>query len=131
MAKTQPKKPTQGKAGTKDRRVLIKFGTKKVKGKDTVLYSRVLKSVADFFGLTPVKNATRVNKKNEKVPVRGSMGAGSIQMVTEDGKTKSIPMPSGATRAMALTLANSLKSNKPVSFISRHGIRYDVGSTTK
>jgi hypothetical protein len=123
-----------------DPRVTVVFGSKKGKDKkSTPAYSRVKKSVADFFGLTLAPRATSKGKNGRANRlIRGSVGAGSVKVIlaskTKSGSpaTKSIPVPSGVSMEQVQKLLSGLKKNKPTHFITKDGLKFDVdGKNTK
>jgi hypothetical protein len=113
----------------------------KAKTKDKpAAYSYMSKATADLFGLTPVKSNVRVvkgkNGKSRPVAFRGSVGSGSIKVPlkartsrgNKQGKIsyRSIPIPAGVTIVDIQKFLQSVKKNKPDSFVTKDGRMYPV-----
>ena len=100
-----------------------------------VLYSFMLKKVADHYGFKPPsKNPTRKRKDGTVVTVRGSVGNKHIKVpVSKTAKTKKgnrkyhqIPMPAGMTLEKIKTFLKKATKNKPEFFISDDGLQHSI-----
>lgn len=114
-------------------RVTVAVGSTKNR---KVLYSFMLKSVADNYGFKAQKKTpTTKSKTGFLVPIRGSKGNKHIKVpVGKNAKTKKghikyhqIPMPAGMTIPKIVTFLQKAGKNKPSYFISDDGLVHSTG----
>lgn len=92
------------------------------------------KATADYFGFKYEKKIKiRIGKKKQRVPIKGSMGAGSIKVPTKNKakggvgfKLAQIPVPGPATILDIQTFLKTASKNKPESFFSVDGQSWPV-----
>ena len=132
---------TPGKGTKLGPRVTVQFASASKQSKKTgsgsnssARYIYMLKSTADFFGFKAVPSAGVKTKKGNTIAVRGCKGSGSIKVPAGDGtngkkKSKSIPVPAGATIADIQKFLKSASKTKPQSFVSVDGRSYPVVTT--
>lgn len=134
-----PANPPNTSKGTKlGPRVTVKvgkgIGTKQA---DVDLYSYMLKSTAEYFGIAPDPAPTKTTKKGYKITIRGSKGANWIKIPTEKKTSKGyvqylrIPMPMGMTvEKITDFLSTKITKNKPDTFITKDGWSRQISTAT-
>lgn len=110
-------------------RATVPVGKNK-EGKAT--YSYMLKSTAEYFGLSIIKTPTRKNKLGRQVSARGAVGGDRIKVPTGKKtrkgvmKYKSMPMPAGMNIPKVQAFLKRCTKNKPESFVSGDGRTWPV-----
>ncbi len=113
-----------------DRRVIVLFGKDK---QNQNTYSRMLNSVAEFYGFTKVSSIPKREKSGRTYYLRGNKGTASIQ-VPSGAKTPkghpqlfSIPIPPSATIGKIESFLAKATKNKPDYFITKDGQSFPIG----
>lgn len=116
-------------------RVTVKFGKVKVKNETKEAYVYMRKATAELFGFAfEEKIKIRIGKNKQRVPIKGSVGAGSIKVYTGKKTTKGhrqiarIPVPGNATILEIQNFLKTAKKNKPENFFSVDGQSWPVSN---